>query len=212
MLDESLIPILIVSGPAAFVIALYTGFRVFFILKRIREESRKSFEIGQRIEREYEEKRRHEEEERRRLMSRFDELESDLTQRVDEAQKVATGTRDRLIKLEKYLKDFFEVELKSVFDSFDKTVASILGEMKAELLRGVDRIEEIQAVVESKSFAQERILEGEGSVYRMISDTNTPQPSDGAESAGEADQGEPEETGASDEEPLSTDDLEEEQY
>ncbi len=176
LLQDLLGNFLLISGPAALVIALYTGFRMFFSLNRIRRESRKSAEIGERIERDYEEKRKQAEEERRRLTSRFDTLEAQLTEQIEEAQRVATGTRDRLIKLEEYLKDFFEVELKSVFDSFDKTVASILGEMKAELLRGVDRIEEIQAVVESKSFAQERILEGEGSVYRMIAESNSPSP------------------------------------
>mgnify|MGYP006293113735 CR=1 FL=1 len=187
-LQELLGNFLLISGPAALVIALYTGFRMFFSLNRIRKESRRSAEIGERIERDYEEKRKQAEEERRRLMNRFGELEVQLTEQIEEAQRVATGTRDRLIKLEEYLKDFFEVELKSVFESFDKTVASILGEMKAALLRAVDRIDESQAVVESKSFAQERILEGEGSVYRMIAESNStpsqsePQPGSGQES------------------------------
>ena len=185
MWHDTLPAILLVCGPAALVVAVYTGLRIFMSLSRIREESRKSLETTRRIERDYEERRARETEERQRLIERFDQIEVDLRERVEQSEKVATGTRERLIKLEQYLKEFFEIELKSVFESFDKTVASILEEMKAELLRGVDRIEEIQAVVDSKSLAQERILEGEGSVYRMIADTSateSPDPVDAADS------------------------------
>jgi len=172
-MQEIIIVLLTLCGPAALAAVLYIWFRVFVILKQIREDSKKGAEIAERIQRDYEEKCVREDEERQRMINRMEQLDSALRARVDHFEMVATGTRERLIKLEQYLKEFFEVELKSVFESFDKTVASILEEMKAELLRGVDRIEEIQAVVDSKSMAQERILDGEGSVYRMISDSDT---------------------------------------
>jgi len=157
------------SGPCALAISIYTAVRFFRVVGAIREESKKSYEVANRLDSEYEILAGRVAENRRRIGERFDELEAELRVIADRAEKTANGTRDRLIRLEKYLKDFFEIELKSVFDSFDKTVASVLEEMKAELLRGVDRIEEIQAVVESRSFAQERIMDGEDSVYRMIS-------------------------------------------
>lgn len=163
--------VLFVMVIAALVISLYTGFRLFLLLERTRRESSRSFEIALRMQEDWERFTEKEKENRRRFTERFERFEEDVRDRVDRFEKVAAGTRERLIKLEQYLKEFFEVELKAVFNSFDKTVASILEEMKAELLRGVERIEDIQAVVDSKSYAQDRILDGEGSVYRMIADT-----------------------------------------
>jgi len=160
--------ILVACGPAALVIAIYTAVRFFRVIRKIREESRTSHEVAARVATEHEQFMTRETESRERLMQRFEVLEADIREQAAHAERVAVGARERLIQLEKYLKDFFEVELKAVFDSFDKTIASVLEEMKAELLRGVDRIEEIQAVVESRTFAQERILDGEGSVYRLI--------------------------------------------
>ena len=165
---------------AAATIALYMAIRLFMLLHRIRQESSKSFEVASRIQSDWEKFSAREEEERQRLSERYERFESTTRDQVDRYEKVATGTRDRLVKLEQYLKEFFEVELKSVFDSFDKTVSSILEEMKAELLRGIDRIEDIQAFVDSKSFAQDRILDGEGSVYRLLADTSA----DGDKAAG----------------------------
>jgi hypothetical protein len=175
-------PWVLVLAIAALVIAIATGCAVFLILGGIRRQSRKSYEVASRVMEDWEKFSTREEEERQRLAERFARFESATSDRVEQFEKVATGTRERLVRLEQYLKEFFEVELKSVFDSFDKTVSSILEEMKSELLRGIERIEDIQAFVDSKSMAQGRILDGEGSVYRMLSDTaakpaNAPEPS-----------------------------------
>jgi len=163
--------ILIMCGPAALVLTLFTGFRIAVSLGRTRREAAKSHDLATRIEARYEKLLARDEESRRRLDERFGQLEAKLHERAERAEQTAVTTRERLEQLETHLKEFFEVELKTVFESFDRTVASILEEMKGELLRGVDRIEEIQAVVDSKSLAQDRILDGEGSVYRMIAET-----------------------------------------
>lgn len=163
---------LVVGVIASLVISLYTGLRLFMLLGRINRASRRSFEIAQQLHDDWEKFAEREAEERNRLVEKFERFESATRDRVDQFEKLASSTRERLIKLEQYLKEFFEVELKAVFDSFDKTVVSILDEMKSELLRGVERIEDIQAVVDSKSFAQDRILDGKGSVYRLIADTS----------------------------------------
>lgn len=147
------------------------GIWVSMLLNRIRKESSKSFEVASRIEEDWQKFSAREAEERQRLAERYERFEASTRDRVDRFEKVASGTRERLVKLEQYLKEFFEVELKSVFDSFDKTVSNILEEMKAELLRGLERIEDIQAFVDTKSFAQDRILDGEGSVYKLLADT-----------------------------------------
>ena len=165
-------PWLVVGVAASVVISLYTGFRLFTLLDRINRESRRSFDIATRLQEDWERFAAAEKKSQERFAEEFDRFETDMRDRVDRFQKMASGTRERLIKLEEYLKEFFEVELKAVFDSFDRTVASILDEMKSELLRGVGRIEDIQAVVDSKSFAKDRILDGEGSVYRLIADAD----------------------------------------
>jgi len=172
---------------ASLVISILTAIRVFIILGTIRRESKKSFEVASHVLEEWEKFSKREADARERLEDRFGRFETATGDRVEQCEKVATGTRERLIKLEQYLKEFFEVELKSVFDSFDKTVSSILEEMKSELLRGIERIEDIQAFVDTKSMAQDRILDGEGSVYRLLADTRTKDPGAGeapAEAAG----------------------------
>jgi hypothetical protein len=163
--------ILLILSLTSLLISIVTAVRVFMILGAIRKESRRSFEVASQVHGDWEKFSARETEERQRLGERVERFENATSDRVEKCEKVATNTRERLIKLEQYLKEFFEVELKSVFDSFDKTVSSILEEMKAELLRGIDRIEDIQAFVDSKSFAQDRILDGEGSVYRLLADT-----------------------------------------
>jgi hypothetical protein len=160
----------------ALAISIATTIGVFMLLSSIRRQSKKSYEVASRVMEDWEKFSTREADERQRLAERCARFERSTSDRVEQFEKVATGTRERLIKLEQYLKEFFEVELKSVFDSFDKTVSSILEEMKSELLRGIERIEDIQAFVDTKSMAQDRILDGEGSVYRILSDTATKQP------------------------------------
>ncbi len=167
-------PWLLVLVFSALAISVYTWVRLFVTLRRMRRESNESYEIAVRLQDDWQKVAQEAQQNRRHLLERFKQFESDLGERVDQAERLAGTTRERLIKLEKYLKEFFEIELKSVFESFDNTVASILEEMKVELLRGVERIEDIQAVVDSKSYAQDRILDGEGSVYRMIADSEKP--------------------------------------
>ena len=171
---------LILSVFATLIVSLYTVLHVFTLLNHIRKESQKSYEVASHIQEDWDRFSAREESERQRLTQRFERFENSTRDRVEHFEKVANSTRERLIKLESYLKEFFEVELKSVFDSFDKTVSSILEEMKSELLRGIERIEDIQAFVDSKSFAQDRILDGEGSVYKLLADTSTV-PSEGSD-------------------------------
>ena len=186
---------LLTMAVAALVVSVGTLVCLLLILNRIRTKSSKSFEIASQLQEEWATFSDDEGKARKRLADNFNRLDADTRDRVDRVEKVATGTRERLIKLEQYLKEFFEIELKAVFESFDKTVASILDEMKAELLRGVERIEDIQAVVDSKSFAQDRILDGEGSVYRLIADSGEPAGSGGAELPPEEKGSAPQESG-----------------
>jgi hypothetical protein len=174
--------VLTIAVVASLLVSLYTVLHVFMLLNSIRKESRKSYEVASHIQEDWDRFSAREEAERQRLAERYERFENSTRDRVEKFETVANSTRERLIKLESYLKEFFEVELKSVFDSFDKTVSSILEEMKSELLRGIERIEDIQAFVDSKSFAQDRILDGEGSVYKLLADTSTAQREGGGES------------------------------
>jgi len=169
---ENLVWLLAIVAFCALGIAVYTWIR----LLRARRESAQSYETALRLSEDWEKFSAEEKENLKRLTDRVQRFETDTRDRVEEFERIASGTRERLIKLERYLKEFFEVELKTVFESFDKTVASILEEMKVELLRGVERIEEIQAVVDSKSYAKDRILDGQGSVYKLIADKDEKKP------------------------------------
>lgn len=171
-----------VAALAIGTVSLYMSIRLYMVLSRVRKESRKSFEVSQHVDSAWRQFSESESQARERLNDRVDRFEETTKDRVERFEKIAGGTRERLIKLEQYLKEFFEVELKTVFDSFDKTVSSILEQMKAELLRGLERIEDIQAFVDSKSFAQDRILDGEGSVYRLLAEGGA---SSGGETASE---------------------------
>ena len=192
----NLVLLLAIVACSALGIAVYTWIR----LLRARRESAQSYETALRLSEDWATFAAEEKKTQQRLMDRVQRFETDTRDRVEEFERVASGTRERLIKLERYLKEFFEVELKTVFESFDKTVASILEEMKVELLRGVERIEDIQAVVDSKSYAQDRILDGEGSVFKLIADKDDekaaskeaePAPPQAEEETGEPAQEEP---------------------
>ncbi len=65
---------------------------------------------------------------------------------------------DRMDALEDYVKATFEAKLDAAFKALDGTVAGVLGEMKGELLRGVQRIEEIESLVETRQKAEQRLL------------------------------------------------------
>lgn len=181
MSDTTIVVIVVLS----MLLSAYVAVHVFLLLRRIRHDSKKSFEITRQLEQDWGTYSQEMSETRRSMLERVELLEGETRERVARFQEIATGTRDRLMQLESYLKQFFETELKAVFESFDKTVASILEEMKSELLRGVERIEEIQAVVDSKSYAQDRIMDGEGSVYRLVSEGGQAQEGAAGPPAGE---------------------------
>ena len=102
---------------------------------------------------------------------RVGRLEQTTGERVQELSDLADRTRVHIDELEAYIKDFFESELKTVFRSFDKTVGSVLGEMKSEMLRGIERIDQIQSVVAGKTRAQELVLEGESGAYGLLAES-----------------------------------------
>ncbi len=81
--------------------------------------------------------------------------------------------RQDIDAVDAYVKDTLQARLDAAMQAFDGTVTGVLGEMKGELLRGVNRIEEMEAVVSGRSAAHNRLL-GEPDV----SDQEAPEPGD----------------------------------
>ena len=95
------------------------------------------------------------------LESKLGELAQELgrTDKDLRAVEIDAGQmRQDLDAIDVYVKETFQARLDAAMQAFDGTVTGVLGEMKDELLRGVDRIEEIEAVVAGRNTAQDRLL------------------------------------------------------
>jgi len=156
---------------AAAIAAIRTEWEAY--ARKAQEERRRLAETAERLEQEtrskWEEFSARHDSARSAIEARVGAFEAEVGRRVEELDRLAERTRNQIDDLEAYIKQFFEAELKSVFRSFDKTVGSVLGEMKSELLRGIERIDQIQAVVKSKGMAQDRVLEGESAAFGLLS-------------------------------------------
>ena len=106
---------------------------------------------------------------RQDLSERVNWFEETTRKRMSELDDLSERTREQIHQLESYIKEFFEAELKSVFQSLDNTVGAVLGEMRDELLRGVQRIDEIQSVVHGQKSAESRVLERETGAFSLLS-------------------------------------------
>ena len=163
--------VLLVAVCANLALTLYAGARMFRSIGKLREESSRADQIARAIKSEWENFVRTQAEHIRQraaeLEQRAETLEARVDQKVAELEEMVTNNRIQIRRLERYLREFFEVELKNVFDSFDNTVNSTLDEMKRELLRGVDRIEEIQAIVESRDVVEGRLVEGRAAIESL---------------------------------------------
>ncbi len=79
---------------AALVISIATAVAVFAILSGIRRQSKKSYEVASRVMEDWEKFSAREADERQRLAERFARFESATGDRVEQFEKVATGTRE----------------------------------------------------------------------------------------------------------------------
>ena len=59
-------------------------------------------------------------------------------------------------KLQRQIKEAIGDDLRSAFQTLDKTISSILGEMKSDLLRGVNRIDEIENIRQAQHEGSEK--------------------------------------------------------
>ncbi|MBM4082096.1 MAG: hypothetical protein FJ278_20490 [Planctomycetes bacterium] len=99
-----------------------------------------------------------------RLLGKVSALEEaviQLEQAYRETEARVNEAISRLNRLEGTIKEVIAGEAKGAFQFFDKAAASILSEMKQELVKGVGRIQAIETLVTSKARAEERLLGGE---------------------------------------------------
>lgn len=91
-----------------------------------------------------------------------------------------SGFNHRLDELYEYLKGAFQDEMKSTMRRFDRNMATVLGEMKGQLMDGVHRIEQMETLVAGRQELDERLLEGERTTGRLLTH---PEPPEAAPSA-----------------------------
>ena len=164
---------LTIGNIATLILLLYVGTRLFAAVGRVRRESRRADDTARRMQGEWEEYNKGQSEAIRQKLSEVDErattLEENTAGRIEEFEGLVGRTRSEIERLEHYLRDVFEVELKNVFDSFDSTVSGVLGEMKGELMRGVDRIEEIQTMMEGRDAVEGSLADSRDAVRSLTS-------------------------------------------
>jgi hypothetical protein len=81
-----------------------------------------------------------------------------LGERIDEVEARIPNLFDKLDEFKNALGNTFQVELSSVLNSFDTSVADILQQMRMELQMGIDRIDNIQSMVESRQRAGRSLM------------------------------------------------------
>lgn len=152
-------------------LVVYVAFWVMRTIDEIRAESRRAAEIAEKLRAEWDEFNRAQRsqiaEKLTEVEGRAKNLEEDTGSRLQEFENGVRDTRLELQRLERYLRDVFEVELKNVFDSFDHTTRSVLEEMRTQLLNGVERIDEIRNLVEGRDAVEGRLVEGRVAVQGL---------------------------------------------
>jgi len=101
-------------------------------------------------------------------LSQFHEGALAMREDLERLRRQVASLQERQARFEEYTRSFLEREVKTAFESFDATVGSVLGEMKSELLKGVERIDDIKAVVDGKRQAQMRIERGQAEGARLL--------------------------------------------
>ena len=188
--------VLFVAVVGTLALTLFVGFRLFNVVGKVRRESKRADDIARQIQEEWEAFNRNQSESIRRKLTDVDQraatLEEKTAGRIHEFEALVEGTRRQVQRLEEYLRDVFEVELKNTFDAFDSTVTGVLAEMKNELMRGVDRIEEIQSMVESRDAVEGRLADSRDAVQSLTGEDlelePQPEPPAADEAPGEAEE------------------------
>ena len=170
-MDSHVLTILAIIICGTLLLNLYTAIRMYQTVGRMRRDTARAERLADDVKHEWDSFNRNQTELLRRRFEELEQLakrvEEDTDRRVRNFEELVTRTREELQTLERYIRDVFEVELKSVFDSFDSTVGTVLTEMKDQLLRGLDRVEKVQALVDSRIAAHAKIMDGRDEVLRL---------------------------------------------
>jgi len=104
----------------------------------------------------------------RRTAAEAERRVTEIAEAVQRAEGDVAAAVERLAQFEEYFRTVFEKQLRDAFGSFDKSVVSVLDAMQTELRQGLDRIEEIRSVVESRTKAEKRLIETGEEVHKQI--------------------------------------------
>jgi len=159
-------------------LTVFVVFKVFRAVNRAREESRRADELASTVQAEWEIFNRTQSEQIRQKLTEVEQragtLEDRIQSKIGDVERQTRDTRIEVERLEHYIREVFEVDLKNMFATFDTTVNGVLDEMKRELLRGVDRIEEIQSIIEGRDVVEGRLTEGRAMIQGLTGGDRAP--------------------------------------
>ena len=95
-----------------------------------------------------------------RVADKQEAQRAEATRVADEQDAKLGRLNGKLDELSHYLKDVFQQDLRGAMDAFDRTVSGVLGEMKTELLNGVNRIESIEHAVHGRGQVGDKLVAG----------------------------------------------------
>ena len=120
-----------------------------------------------------------------REMAGFKAEMGSIENNLAEVHKGLERAVQRFEHFEEYFRSVFEKELRFAFRAFDETMGGVLKEMKGELLRGINRIDQIQSVVNSRSRAQAQLVSSEEEARRLLKSSSEPTAAPKAEPGGD---------------------------
>jgi len=158
---------------------VFMAVRLYQTLGHIRRDSARAARIAEELRHEWDSFNRNQIEFTRRRFAEVEELaqrlEENTERRVRNLEELARRNREEVHVLQRFLHEVFEVELRSVFDSFDSTVGSILAEMREQLQRGVERVDRVQALVESRVATQQKMTKVKDELHRLLAGAPLPE-------------------------------------
>jgi hypothetical protein len=166
---------LIVCVIASIALSAYLAIRMFRTLGSIRKESARAQSLVENLKHEWDSFNRNQSEQLRQRFQDFEDLarrlEDGTERRVTGVEELGRRTREDLQSLQHYIHEVLEVQLKGIFDSFDSTVDGVLGEMREQLVKGVDRIDRVKAMVDNRAMVQTKLIEGQQKVKELAEAT-----------------------------------------
>ena len=119
------------------------------------------------------------------MQQRLDAAERDIEGKMRELSETLERQNGRLDELRHYLQEVFQRDLHGAMESFDRTVTTVLGEMKEELLDGVKRIERIENAVANRRELGENLVADSEEARRLLEAGEEEALEEGAEPEGE---------------------------